>query len=119
MDADVSETGIDPNSWIARPWPYEERLHPTNWVTTESINFLRNRDRDKPFFLMSSYVRPHQPFDAPQPFFDYYRDKELRAPFVGSWENDEKTKEFGFVKNSIYGTHQKNHQHLICVVSSD
>lgn len=112
IDADVTETGIDPNSWIARPWPYEERLHPTNWVTTESIDFLRKRDRDRPFFLMSSYVRPHQPFDAPQPFFDYYKGKALREPFVGNWEKDEKTNEFGFIKNSIYGTHQKMHQQL-------
>ncbi len=40
QSADITETGIDPNSRIAYPWPYEEELHPSNWCTTESIRFL-------------------------------------------------------------------------------
>ena len=83
VDADVFQTGIDPNSWVACPWPYEEYTHPTNWISTESINFLRTRDRDKPFFLKASYVRPHQPFDAPQPFFDMYKDVKINKPHIG------------------------------------
>lgn len=86
-DADVIDTGLECNSWVARPWMYEERLHPTNWVTSRSIDFLRRRDRDKPFFLMASYVRPHSPFDAPQPYFDMYRNKALTPPAIGDWED--------------------------------
>lgn len=112
VDADVSDTGIDPNSWIARCWPHDESLHPTNWVTTESIDFLKKRDRRKPFFLMSSYVRPHQPFDAPQAFFDMYNPIELSKPHVGNWENIEKTLEHGFIKNSIYGTNHSKYRQL-------
>ena len=66
---------------------YDENLHPTNWVSSRSIDFLRRRDRDKPFFLMASYLRPHPPFDAPQYYFDLYKDKDLTPPHIGSWEN--------------------------------
>ena len=76
--ADFNATGPECNSWITHPWIYEEKLHPTNWVVDESIRFLKTRDRTKPFFLMSSFVRPHQPFDAPKNYFDMYKDKTLR-----------------------------------------
>ena len=84
-DADITDTGIECNSWVARPWPYEERYHPTNWVASNALDFLRRRDRSKPFFLYASFVRPHPPFDAPQCYFDLYSNRELALPAVGDW----------------------------------
>lgn len=84
-DADITDTGIDCNSWLARPWIYDEKYHPTNWVTSRSLDFLRRRDRDRPFFLMASYVRPHAPFDAPKAFFDIYENIRLNPPVIGDW----------------------------------
>lgn len=89
-DRDATDTGIEVNSFLARPWPYEEKYHPTNWVTDRSIDFLRRRDRSKPFLLMSSYVRPHPPFDAPQCFFDMYEHKRLQLPPIGDWADAER-----------------------------
>lgn len=85
IDTDVTDTGLECNSWLARPWIYEEKYHPTNWVAQNTIDFLRKRDRSKPFFLFSSFVRPHPPFDAPQCYFDLYRNMPLRQPPVGGW----------------------------------
>ena len=85
-DCDVSDTGLNCNSWVARPWPYEESLHPTNWVVSRGIDFLRRRDRRMPFFLMLSFVRPHAPYDAPQWYFDLYRNRSLRPPVKGDWD---------------------------------
>ena len=82
--ADVTDTGLDCNSWTVRPWIYEEKYHPTNWVASECLDFLRRRDRSKPFFLMASFVRPHPPLDPPQCYVDLYRDKKLRPPPVGT-----------------------------------
>ena len=103
VTADVTDTGIDCNSYLARPWMHEEKYHPTNWVTERSLDFLRRRDPRKPFFLMASYLRPHPPFDAPQYYFDLYKDKELRAPFIGSWETDEYLKRDGRIFDSKTG----------------
>lgn len=103
IDCDVSDTGIDCNSWVARPWPYEEKLHPTNWVMDRSLDFLRRRDRTKPFFLMTSFVRPHPPFDAPQCYFDMYKDKDLKAPVIGEWADKESYKTSGRVYDSSEG----------------
>ncbi len=60
-EADYVDTGVGCNGYAARPWIYDEMLHPTSWVTTQSIDFLRRRDPTKPFFLMMSYHRPHPP----------------------------------------------------------
>ncbi len=88
ISADVTDTGIDCNSFLARPWMHEEKYHPTNWVTERSLDFLRRRDPRQPFFLMASYLRPHPPFDAPQHYFGLYSGKDLRPPFIGTWESD-------------------------------
>ncbi|MGL6174035.1 MAG: arylsulfatase [Cellulosilyticaceae bacterium] len=95
IDCDVTDTGLECNSWVARPWIYEEKLHPTNWAVDRSLDFLRRRDRSKPFFLMTSFVRPHPPFDAPQCYFDMYKDKALTQPHIGEWADVEKYKILG------------------------
>ena len=103
IETDVTDTGLECNSWVSRPWIYEESLHPTNWVTTRAIDFLRRRDREKPFFLMVSYVRPHPPLDAPQCYFDLYRNKKLRTPALGDWENPGELERSGRIFDSSTG----------------
>ena len=103
IDCDVTDTGLECNSWVARPWIYEEKYHPTNWVTDRSIDFLRRRDPDMPFFLFTSYLRPHSPFDAPQCYFDMYRNKELTPPVVGDWCDEEALRARGRIFDSDTG----------------
>lgn len=87
IGADPVNTGLDCNSWIVRPWIYEEKYHPTNWVANECCDFLRRRDRSKPFFLMASFVRPHPPFDAPEYYLNLYQHKPLEEPLRGDWND--------------------------------
>jgi arylsulfatase A-like enzyme len=83
---DLTDLGLDCNaSTVARPWHLPEHLHPTNWAVTQSIDFLRRRDPGKPFFLWTSFVRPHSPLDPPQAYFDMYKDAEMPDPPVGDW----------------------------------
>src|SRR5690625_5183842 len=77
--------GCKYSSTMTRTWHLSEDLHPTNWLTTQSIDFLRRRDPTKPFFLKMSYVRPHPPFDPPQVFYDMYRDLDFPDPPIGDW----------------------------------
>lgn len=101
IDADLIDSGLDCNSWVARPWPYEEKFHPTNWVVTKSIDFLRRRDTTKPFFLKASFTHPHAPLDPPKYYFDMYmdklRDKKDFFP-LDNWRDDIIS---GFVKSTI------------------
>ena len=85
-DADVNDCGPESNSWITQPWIYDQASHPTNWAVTESIRSLQMRDRSRPFFLMTSFVRPHPPFDAPAEYLELYRHKALREPAGSDWQ---------------------------------
>lgn len=88
-NVDLNDLGLDCNSsTVARTWHLEEKYHPTNWLTAESLDFLRRRDPTKPFFLKMSYVRPHPPFDPPAAFYDMYKDLDLPEPPVGDWANE-------------------------------
>lgn len=93
--ADPVDTGLDCNSWVTRPWIYEEKYHPTNWVASECLDFLRRRDRSKPFFLMASFVRPHPPLDAPQYYLDLYRNQSLTPPLRGDWNDEDRMRRDG------------------------
>jgi arylsulfatase A-like enzyme len=83
---DLTDLGLDCNAaTVARPWHLDEHLHPTNWAVTQSIDFLRRRDPTKPFFLYTSFVRPHPPFDPPPAYFDRYKHLDLPDAPVGDW----------------------------------
>ncbi|SMG53937.1 arylsulfatase [Paenibacillus aquistagni] len=85
-EQDMLDLGLDCNaSTVARPWTLPESLHPTNWVVTESIDFLRRRDTTKPFFLWMSFVRPHPPLDPPQAYWDMYAQEAMPARPIGDW----------------------------------
>ncbi len=75
----------DWNSMICRPFSLPEWLHPTNWTVRESINFLKRRDPKRPFFLVTSFIRPHSPYDPPQHFWDMYADETIPPPVLGDW----------------------------------
>ncbi len=87
-EADLTDAGVGCNGYSVSPWPYEERCHPTNWVTTKSVDFLRRRDSTKPFFLKVSYHRPHPPLDPPLPWLERYMGRTLPPRVVGDWAAD-------------------------------
>ena len=51
--------------------------------TASALRFMeRHSNSDKPFFLWLSYLYPHTPYEAPEPFFSMYAD--LPPPTVES-----------------------------------
>jgi len=84
-DADYFDHGVNCNSYVARPWDKPEHLHPTNFVVTQSLDFLRRRDPRKPFFLFMSFHRPHPPYDPPAWAYEMYCDEPMPDVPVGDW----------------------------------
>ena len=83
-----NDHGLSSNSWAARPSHLPEELHNNTWIATKSIEFLRRRDKTRPFFLFVSFHRPHAPLDPPQVFYDMYKDREIPPVPVGDWANE-------------------------------
>lgn len=83
--ADYADHGLNCNAVVARPWPRDEELHPTNWVANEAISWLYRRDVTAPFLLYLSFHRPHPPYDPPQWAFDQFLQTPQYTPVVGDW----------------------------------
>ena len=67
-----------------------EALSHTNWVAQKSMEFiLRRRDPTVPFFLMTSFSKPHPPFDPPAPYDTMYLNERIPEPVVGDWADEE------------------------------
>lgn len=79
-------TGIQCCDWTARPWPYEEYLHHTNWTVNEAIRFLEMRDPSMPYFLVISFLAPHPPLIPPEFYMNRYLRNDLPKPLIGDWE---------------------------------
>ncbi len=86
--SDYLDDGLHCNSMVARPWPRDERLHPSNWCVTKAIEWLYRRDPTVPFFLYLSFHRPHPPYDPPEWAFEQYLDQPPHPVPVGDWTDD-------------------------------
>lgn len=78
-------SGVMHNDRSARPWPYEESLHYTNWTVNEAHRFLQNRDPSCPYFLTVSFLAPHPPLVPPAFYMERYIRTGVPDPVIGQW----------------------------------
>jgi arylsulfatase A-like enzyme len=57
----------------------------TYWTVKRSIDFLETRDETRPFFLWTSFTKPHPPFDPCFNYWALYQNKTMPAPVRGDW----------------------------------
>ncbi len=67
--------------YLPQPSQLPAHLHNSHWVADCSIDFLARRDRSRPFFLWSSFIKPHPPFEVPAPWNLLYRGAEMLPSF--------------------------------------
>ncbi len=60
------------------------------WTGNESVKFLENRDVGRPFFLFTSFERPHPTWRVAEEIFNDYAADEIQLPAsaVDAFEND-------------------------------
>ena len=63
--------------------PEEDYLD--GFYTQTAIQWLKNYDEKKPFFLWLNLSCPHGPHDVPQKYHDLYKDKEIPPPLTDSF----------------------------------
>lgn len=68
--------------YIPQPSQVPERLHNTQWVGDKTLQFLSQRDTNRPFLCWSSFIKPHPPFESPVPWNRLYRTVEMSLPFL-------------------------------------
>jgi arylsulfatase A-like enzyme len=62
--------------------PYPKEDSQTFWITDRAIDFLHQRDRQKPFFLFVSYLDPHSPSHLCEPYWSMYDAKGMPNPRI-------------------------------------
>jgi arylsulfatase A-like enzyme len=68
-----------------------EEDHEVPWAVRESINYLKNeRNKDKPFFLNTSFYGPHQPMLCPGPWEKMYPPDSFPLPEGFDYPVDDK-----------------------------
>ncbi len=90
--------GLLYNDTDARPWPYDEEFHETNFSSNKALEFLNKRDGERPFFLSVGYTAPHPPLVPPQAFYDRYIHEDLDKPHIGDWATPNDQRVYGFSK---------------------
>lgn len=66
--------------YTPQPSQLPARHHNSSWVVDKSLEFLAQRDKDRPFMLMTSFIKPHPPFETPTPWNKLYRGPEMPLP---------------------------------------
>lgn len=68
--------------YLPQPSQLPEKLHTNTWVADRSIDFIHRHNPNQPFFLWSSFTKPHPPFECPYPWSRLYRMHEMASPFL-------------------------------------
>jgi choline-sulfatase len=64
---------------VGRASKIPEQDHFESFVARESIRFLRNHG-NQPFFLVSSFLKPHDPFMPAARFAEMFRPEDMKLP---------------------------------------
>ena len=80
----------------------------TTWITDQSIDFLETRDTTRPFFLWTSFTKPHPPFDPCRDFWSLYENIPMPAPVYGDWSRELEKAPQGF----LAGAYENTNMHL-------
>lgn len=78
---------FDPNYWKEGPKRIDIKQWSVEHETDVAIEFIRNRQKDKPFVLFMSWNPPHPPFIAPEEYKALYKNKQL-APRPNVQQSD-------------------------------
>ena len=76
--SDEQRRGLGQNSPARALLPKE--LSVEWWTADNTIEFLRSRDRSKPFFAFASFQRPHAPITPPEPYDTMYKPADVPLP---------------------------------------
>ena len=76
----------------------------TTWTVDGSIDFIETRDPLRPFFLWTSFTKPHPPFDPCKDFWDLYQNISMPDAVYGDWSKDIDNVPIGLIEGAFENT---------------
>lgn len=83
--------GLGNNQYGLRFSPLPEPLTTTHWTADQAMRFIERRDPTRPFFLYTSFDKPHPPITPPREYYDLYAQTDFPEPVMGDWLPDKLT----------------------------
>ena len=72
----------------------DPEYHQSSWIADQTVTFIDEVPKDKPFFAFCSFVDPHHPFDPPAPYSKMYDPTTLEPPIYQEGELEDKPPHF-------------------------
>lgn len=76
----------------------------TTWIVDRSIDFLETRDPLRPFFLWTSFTKPHPPMDPCMEYWTLYETADMPDPVYGDWSENLETMPQGLLAGAYENT---------------
>ncbi len=95
-----SDHGLGQNEMEAAISTVSESNSLTRWTVERSADFLETRDESRPFFLWTSFAKPHPPFDPCLSYWLLYQNADVPSPVCGNWSHDPSKISTGFLESS-------------------
>lgn len=67
------------NYYVPQVSSLPEPSHTTGWTAAQTCEIIR-KNRNRPFFIFTSFIKPHPPFDPCPPYSSLYRAEQLPQP---------------------------------------
>ena len=95
--------GVGQNEMYPTMATVPESLTLTSWIAEQCVEYIgHRRDPTVPFFMWTSFTKPHPPLDPPEPYYSMYDPQEVPGPVYGDWSVPEKVPpgfRYGQVRN--------------------
>ncbi|MBC2715579.1 MAG: sulfatase-like hydrolase/transferase [Desulfobacteraceae bacterium] len=66
-----------PTHWDGQTSVLSQEEDETSFITRQATNWLKQQDKNRPFFLNVGYVAPHSPYISDPIWADFYKDAEI------------------------------------------
>ena len=98
----------DPSGYIGETSALPEGDHRDGWVTEKCLDYIRNREDERPLFLYLSFLKPHAGHNVPEGFEDHYDLEETKYAEQPPWEKDHSPHAEGVNRRELYEGFWKN-----------
>ena len=92
---------------------YPQEHHQTAWIGDRSLDYLDQHPSDQPFFMWTSFVHPHHPFNPPAPYDTMYDPEDMPLPRWLEGEADLWPESYQFKHYRTTGSHEAIGMHEI------
>ncbi len=85
-----------------------EEDHRDGWITKQTLNYIENRNDDRPLFLYLSYMKPHAGHNVPEGYEDLYDLDSITYAQQPPWDKDNSPHSEGVNRRDMYVNYWKN-----------